>query len=1175
MSGSPAAKQLKWRDVVHLQPRYRRSVHLERDFATKEALAGYVVTPLVRATLGRVADGLTGSGSRAWSFTGPYGSGKSAFAVFLAQLFHHSHSQGGPARQMLEEVEPDLYRRLFAGKTPSYLVPVLATGDRNSLEAVVLRALDQAASSFWDGRGRRPKLAAEITKAAVQAERGDRIGPKQVVQYVERFAEKLADSKRRGAGVLLLIDEAGKALEYAAHHPDRADVHLLQELAELATRSGDCPIVVGVLLHQSFDQYASRLGTTQRNEWAKVQGRFENVPFLEAADQILRLIALALNLGELPPTVKRELRPLIDDAVAAVSLPGMPDKAHLARLLGEMFPLHPITALLLGPVFRSHVSQNERSLFAFLSSAEPGAFQSFLDAPVVSGGVQTYRPHHLFDYLSSAFGERLYRQGRGWALINDALSRLPKDATELDAKIVKTVGVLGLLPESAGIPASDRVLELAVSDGQSERKHVTESLKRLQAASVLVYRRFRDSYQVWDGSDLHLDDRLRTAAGQLDPRTKLVDLLNKAVPPRPIVARRHLFQSGTLRYFEVRYGDETVLDGEWAADGAQADGVVWLVVPSTDEAALVFKARLNKAETWLGHGESSKPVIFGVMDEAGRLREAAVELAALDWVRAHTPELSGDPVARKELEGRTVDAENTLRQEMSAFVNGDREAIWNYQGTSLYVRNGRHLSAELSTICDQCYAKAPRIFNELINRSKLSSAAAGARNQLLIAMIEKSRLPRLGIEGAPPELSMYRSILEKHGMHRPIEGGVWGYGNPSNQEGSPKAALREIVRVVGGDGTMTPLRRVYEALSRPPFGIKEEVIPVLLLWVLLKHETEMALYEEGSFIPAIDAPTIERLARRPEQFEIQRFRIDGAREAMLEELAPGEEGEQSPLALVREFMKVIQDIPPYSRNTREVSEAAQKVRDTILRAKEPGTLVFTDLPVACGHEPVPATRTAKLPKGLLTAIRSALKELQTAYPQLLSRIREMLSREFSLPADENAAKKELAARAKHLASVAADPQLKTFLVRVSDDAADLKAWTVSAATFLGGRPPETWSDPDVQRMSIQLSMVGRKFAALQAAFLEHQRAGLPEGAVAVRVAVTEAGQAESERVVLVRREEKAGVASVAERLGQAIQAERADSPPETVVAALGQLLRGLISEMDSAGTQTERSVGGG
>src|ERR1044071_5068460 len=72
--------------ALHVAPRFTRSVHLPSDFnGEQDGLSGYQATPLVYQTLDRILVGLEpDSTERAFSIVGPYGSGKSAFGVFLA-----------------------------------------------------------------------------------------------------------------------------------------------------------------------------------------------------------------------------------------------------------------------------------------------------------------------------------------------------------------------------------------------------------------------------------------------------------------------------------------------------------------------------------------------------------------------------------------------------------------------------------------------------------------------------------------------------------------------------------------------------------------------------------------------------------------------------------------------------------------------------------------------------------------------------------------------------------------------------------------------------------------------------------------------------------------------------------------------------------------------------------
>ena len=49
------------------------------------------------------------------------------------------------------------------------------------------------------------------------------------------------------------------------------------------------------ILHQAFEQYANKLAKSQQEEWAKVQGRFEDIAFVEPTEQVLRLVGSAIE----------------------------------------------------------------------------------------------------------------------------------------------------------------------------------------------------------------------------------------------------------------------------------------------------------------------------------------------------------------------------------------------------------------------------------------------------------------------------------------------------------------------------------------------------------------------------------------------------------------------------------------------------------------------------------------------------------------------------------------------------------------------------------------------------------------------------------------------------------------------------------------------------------------
>ena len=1162
-----------WQNFVTVAGRFQRSVHLERDAADIHWLDDYILTPLVRSTVERVASGLASTAThRAWSVTGPYGSGKSALALFLSHLLTvPKAAEARRARRQLTRECAELADTLFKASGPlrgkKGLVAVRATGERASFELVLLKALADAAEDFWSGRGAKPEVLWELAVAVEAASDGERVGTRHVVSLFEEVAEKIAASNRYGRGLLVILDEAGKTLEHAAHGGDAGDVHLLQELAEAASRSGDTPIVFMVLLHQGFEHYASRLSTLQRNEWAKVQGRFDDVAFQEADDQLLRLMAAAIEQDDLPPKHRARLLRCATHVSRVVSS-NKRQQRRIAELLRNVLPLHPVTALALGPLFRSRLAQNERSLFAFLSSTEPMGFQRFLAERRGTKTPLLYMLDELYDYVQVTLGGRLFgRQARHWALIETALRRLPEDAETIDARVVKVIGLLTALGDAHDLRPSRNLIDVALSDaGRVTSKDVSAALDRLKSASILVYRKYLDAYQLWEGSDLDLDTLVASARSEGTVLSSLVAKLAKVAPPRPLVARKHLFETGTLRYFELRYADESIVD-QLEGEEMRADGVIHLVIPSDDRAAKDLERRLKQPMTWLGLDRAEcKPVLVALPTELGELRELATELGALEWVQTHTPALRDDATARHELESRIAYTAHLLRERLAALGSGRAHCAWYWRGKTIAVDSAHSLARLLSRICDDVYASAPTLHNELLNRANLSSSAAAARRALLTAMIEHPEEERLGITGFPPEYSMYRSLLEATGMHRKGRSG-WKVKAP---RGKLQPAWQELQRMLDdSEQQRFNVATAYHRLRLPPFGMKDGPLPVLLLAAILDGQAEIALYEESVFVPRMTAPVVERLLRSPERFELQRFRIAGARRAFFNKLAStlstdGARDEASMLDVVRHLVRFAGKLPAYVRNSHQISETARGVREVLLRAREPAPLLFRDLPVACGFKPLPTRgrRSGTDIDEFVDTLRAALSELQQAYPQLLDQLEQSIAEAFGLPRAFKKMRRELAMRSERLMPAAFDSKLKSFLVRASDEVLDREGWVVSVATLLGGKPPASWRDDDLEQARLNLAMLRRRFFALEGMLMEGEGEALADGTELIRIAVAQSGEGEHEQIVALRGTDLRQTKTVEAALRATLDAGRADLPRDLVLAALANVARDLISELN-------------
>lgn len=1040
--------------------RFFRSIRLERDYADTEALEGYTVTPQVRQVLARLEEGMRPDGTeRAFTLTGPYGSGKSAFALFLARLLEAPNERTNRGVKLLRESDRPQAER-FAEVLPGGLVPVVLTLRRAPLAVALLEGLLAAARKFPSAPA---KALAKALEADLAAEAAD---TRRLLGHVEALRE-LAVRGRRQQGILLILDELGKALEYAARHPGE-DIYLLQELAETASRSGEQPFVVIGVLHQAFEQYGEHLDLSARKEWAKVQGRYSDIAFLEPPEQQMRLVAQATaSLGLPDPEGPARLRGIAQALCDAGYAPrGMKPEEFMA-LAGQTFPLHPAVLVALPYLFR-RFAQNERSLFAYLLSHEPFGLQDFLGRE--SEGL--LRLSDLFDYFMANLGGSLVRQtlARRWLEVVDVLERSP-DLALPQVQVVKTVGLLGILGDVSPLSASRELIGLAVADATDGG--VNGMLEGLRARSLLTYRLYNDTYRVWEGSDVDLEAELETGRRKTQGQG-LADSLQRFLPNRPLVARRHSHETGALRFFEVRYLDNSGAGAIVPGEGA--DGVLVCCLPETLEQTETF-ARWARG---LG-GPKAAHLVVVLPRQIGVLRESAAELRALRWVWDNTPSLRDDRVARKELAERISQVEQALTGAVGVLLDPRPEpqgssAQWFYQGEAQEVPSPRAAAQLLSQVMDGLYPQVPRVRNELINRRSLSSAAAAARRNLIERMLTWPAEPLLGMEGYPPERSMYESVLLATGLHR-LEGDLWRFGEPPQDDPRNLRAAWGLIneRVFGALEAPYPVNRLFRELSAPPLGVMPGVQPVLLAAFLLAHADETSLYREGVFVPEPAPADFEVLLRRPELFSVAGGRIAGERKAVVERLAAGLKTRPALVPVVRALVRMVRSVPESAWRTRQLPEEVLELREAFDRAKAPELLLFSDIPRALGEKPF-SDQEPKSPKRVETFFQKLNAALQTwgAFaPGQVERARDTLLTACQLPTGEKGWA-SLREQAKRLSGKPIHASLVPFINRLNAPGEE-RVVLEGVLALVATRPPKSWADADVERFPSQAEVIGERF----------------------------------------------------------------------------------------------------
>lgn len=1013
------------RAAVRVRAQFQRSVRLDTDIDRPDALSGYILQPSPRNALETVAKHVLETQQRAFTWTGPYGGGKSSLALAVAQLSGGSAAVRKAAREALQ-VDPDsAVGKVFGSRKPWTVLPVV--GRRELVEDAIGSTIDRYASS----PGRKPT----------------RNGKRDVIAELTRRAEN-PDS----AGVLLVLDELGKLLEAAA--AAQADIYFFQELAEAASRCSGRLVVIGVL-HQAFEQYATRLGREVRDEWAKVQGRFVDIPIVAGTDEVLELIGGALECDGKHSSSAKVAKNIAQ--VIQRRRPSSPSNLHAA--LDRCWPLHPVTAALLGPSSRRRFGQNERSVFGFLTSAEPLGFRDFLKAHG-EDRPSYYLPARYWDYLRANLETAILASpdGHRWAVAAEAVERVEARFSEPHVSLVKSAGLIELFRNGSGLAAETAVLVECV-DG-FDPDELEKALGDLARASILVHRKHIQAWGIFAGSDFDIDAAVADARNRIGGDAALSSQSLTALPP--VTARRHYTETGTLRWF-----DRAVTVADQAArfrpsSNSSRTGCFVLMLPTgevTEQKALRLALELSR--------ESSGVMLYGVPKGHGNVVEQASELAALEHVARNRPELEGDAVARREIEARLRQLRNDLDGSLrEAFLN----ARWYFAGDRFDVDVGTGLSRVASDVCERVFPDAPRIHSELVNRDALSSSAAKAQRSLLHRMLAYGTRPNLDYEGYPADAGLYYTVLSELSIHREASEG-WGFFEKGVQPGVAKLWAKATAMLNESEGPIT-LASIYEAWTAAPFGLKNGVLPILALAYLLAHRSRIAVYVEGTFVPDLTDAGVDEWLQDPARIAWKAVHIDTAAKKLLTALAQKLESvvkrpvTADPLDSARALVSLTISLPPWTQRTAHLSDRAKSIRGLLLRASDPVKVIFTDLPEMLG------TREAGK---LVDAIGEVMQELTGAYPASLRKIGERLLKAIDHHGDLGS----LRNRGKIAQGISGDFKLDAFASRLQSFSGELPdiEGLVSLAV---SKPPSGFTDHDFDHATLQLAKWAFEFRRVEA-----------------------------------------------------------------------------------------------
>lgn len=467
----------------------------------------YIPTANSRFVFDQIAAAFKG-GTRSFSIVGSYGTGKSAFLLALMQHFSN------PIKSRIFTPINGQFNKLKQFEFISFV------GENRSLIEVLAEKLDVEADH----------------KTVFSA-----------------FKKKRDTLKKDNKCCIIVADEFGKFLEYAAKHNPTVQLYFLQEFAEFVN-DPDKNFLFLTTLHKNLDAYS--LGETEKKEWQKVKGRFKELTFNEPVEQLLHLASDFMSLQGKQKT-----------GIIDAQLLNACTSAGVFRLQTELTdnfaqriaPFDVLSAMCLTVALQKY-GENERSLFSFLMTDEHLGLSHFRKY----GHNEPYlNLAWVHDYLIFNFHSVITSKERNdffkWVVLRKTIERVYTHCTEGVGDLLKLVKTIGLI-EILGSDGAIIDIDFLRTYGQSALgiKDVDTLVRQLEIKKIIIYQSFKKRFKLFEGTDENIEQLLFKEKAKVQLSESLIPELKKYVSEQYHIAKAVSYKTGTSRVFEVKISDAPI-----------------------------------------------------------------------------------------------------------------------------------------------------------------------------------------------------------------------------------------------------------------------------------------------------------------------------------------------------------------------------------------------------------------------------------------------------------------------------------------------------------------------------------------------------------------------------------------------------------------------------------------
>jgi len=913
-----------YKDELTLKNRFNKSTNIIHD---KEDCKNYIV---MQSTKDMLRSFLKIDYHNSIALIGPFGSGKSSLILYINTLLSQNN------RLCLTQLKK-------SDKELSKMYKIFIK-NRNFLKIKIVGEHISFKSQFKN----------IILGNSVLELTNDYLKENKTFQMSKALELLDKDLKESGyTDILFSIDEFGKFIEYGLEKANSNDIFDLQTLAEYINKKNNYKLIIS--LHKAFSEYNSFNSITY-SDWDKIQGRFENIVFKDDYYEMLNIFKETISLKKSENIKNAQL--LISSIYNEASI----NENSNIEIFEKIAPIHPFSAIAISEIFTRYF-QNQRSIFSFLFSTEPHAFQEFISTE--RDKIELYSLSNLYDYVSYLL--KVYN-----ILLPDreiwykAEYRLQDNRVRATIKqdVIKTIAIIHTFKLSNIIKTDEKNIVLSLLDKYS-KKEIVSIVNELIEDSILVYQEHTKSFSLLEDSNININKELKNRL--LENRN--IDFekrLNSFIVDR-ILAKRYFIQYGTQRYFAKQY----ILNHQNLKESAYK-----IIFSSIDKDILKRTSII-----------SSKSV-FIPLDDISRIKEIIRKIYALEEIKDEfATKISID--TKEIIDNMMSDYTITLKKLINInYING----FILYKGQE-FSYSSKKLQEILSQIVEEFYPDTPIINNYTFNHTAVNKGSTTtAIKKLFEAMLKNSHLKNLGIEKLPAEKALYLSVIKKAGIHQKTEDGNYILTNPDNSN---------FLNIWGYISKLlsqkASLEYVIDELAKEPYGVNRVTALFIISIFIIVYREKINIFRDNTYTYILTVDMLMNMWKATKKFKLELIELSEIEQNLFKnyvkittDYSEYSYSKDKVVSIIKTLYNKFSILPDYSKQTQKLSKEAINLRSAIVSMKDPKDAFFVKFPKALGYERIDNISNEEF----IDKFKKAFNEIALSYKYIVLDLENYFSKIF-------------------------------------------------------------------------------------------------------------------------------------------------------------------------------------